>query len=225
MAATSTEAKTREKLRDLAASASGGGLTLTTNLTGTVAKTAASATLAGTGTQFQSELAVGDSLIVPGTQSEVRRVQSIASDTSLTVADAFTYSASGQTAQRVRVYLGIDDLAANNSILSSLTSGPYLSIGPALPSDFDSTTCYSRFDVDCELWFGAANDADYTFTDIEDFIFANSTGLRAKWLTISNYTSGEGVPPARQITFSKPEMRTDLKPMIGVYRMTLRFNY
>ena len=71
------------------------------NLTGTVAKTAASATLVGTGTSFTTELSVGQMISVPGTAAEVRVVTAIASNTSLTVAQAFTNSASGQTAARV----------------------------------------------------------------------------------------------------------------------------
>jgi len=71
------------------------------NLTGTVAKTAASQTLAGTTTAFLTELAVGQVISVPGTAAEKRVVIAIASNTSLTVSSAFANSASGQTAARV----------------------------------------------------------------------------------------------------------------------------
>ena len=70
------------------------------NLTGTVAKTATSATLVGTGTLFTTELSVGQVISVPGTAAELRVVTAIASDTSLTVSAAFTYTASGQTGTR-----------------------------------------------------------------------------------------------------------------------------
>lgn len=71
------------------------------NLTGTVTKTAASATLAGSGTSFTTELSVGQVISVPGTAAEKRVVTAIASNTSLTVSTAFANSASGQTATRV----------------------------------------------------------------------------------------------------------------------------
>jgi hypothetical protein len=71
------------------------------NLTGTVAKVAASRTLTGTSTVFTTELSVGQVISVPGTAAEKRVVIAIASNTSLTVSTAFVNSASGQTAARV----------------------------------------------------------------------------------------------------------------------------
>jgi hypothetical protein len=71
------------------------------NLTGTVSKTAASATLTGSGTAFLTELSVGQVIAVPGTATEQAVVIAIASNTSLTVAAAFANSASGQTAARL----------------------------------------------------------------------------------------------------------------------------
>lgn len=63
-------------------------------VTGTVDKTAASATLTGTTTAFDTELWVGATIIVGG---ESRRVVSIASATSLTVDRPFNATAAGLT--------------------------------------------------------------------------------------------------------------------------------
>jgi hypothetical protein len=71
------------------------------NLSGTVAKAATTA-LVGVGTAFLSELVVGGVVRVPGATTEDRIVSAITSDTALTVSVAFTATASGQTAQRVR---------------------------------------------------------------------------------------------------------------------------
>lgn len=71
------------------------------NLTGTVSKTAASATLTGSSTLFTTELSVGQVISVPGTAAEKRVVIAIASNTSLTVNSPFVNTASGQTATRV----------------------------------------------------------------------------------------------------------------------------
>ncbi|MCH8281219.1 MAG: hypothetical protein IIC96_11125, partial [Chloroflexi bacterium] len=68
--------------------------TSASNLTGTVTKTNGSPTLAGSGTQFTSELTVGQMITVPGTDDEVRGVTAIATDTSLTVNSNFANSAS-----------------------------------------------------------------------------------------------------------------------------------
>lgn len=70
-------------------------------LTGTVSKTAGSATLTGSDTSFTTELSVGQVISVPGGATEKRVVTAIASNTSLTVSANFTNTASGQTATRV----------------------------------------------------------------------------------------------------------------------------
>ena len=75
--------------------------TSSANLTGTVSKTASSATLTGSGTAFTTELSVGQVISVPGGATEKRVVTAIASNTSLTVSANFANTASGQTAARV----------------------------------------------------------------------------------------------------------------------------
>jgi hypothetical protein len=75
------------------------------NLTGTVAKTASSAAIVGTGTSFTTELTVGQMISVPGTAAEVRVVTVITDNTHLTVNSNFANTASGQTATRVNTGL------------------------------------------------------------------------------------------------------------------------
>jgi hypothetical protein len=71
-------------------------------LSGTVAKVTNATTLAGTGTSFTTQLSVGSVIAVPNTGGrEVRRVIAIASNTSLTVNEKWTTTASGQTALKV----------------------------------------------------------------------------------------------------------------------------
>lgn len=60
--------------------------TTTTTLTGTI-DPAASTTVPGSGTAFLSEISIGDELVVSG---ETRIVTAIASNTSLTVSEAFS---------------------------------------------------------------------------------------------------------------------------------------
>jgi hypothetical protein len=72
--------------------------------TGTVTKNATT-TIAGDGTSFLTEIGIGDRISIPGGGgTDVKTVTAIASDVSLTVATATTYSASGQTAT---IYPGI----------------------------------------------------------------------------------------------------------------------
>jgi hypothetical protein len=67
-------------------------------ITGTVTKTAGSATVTGSGTTFTSALAVGDVIDIPGgTATERLMVTAIASNTSLTIHKNAAYSAGGQT--------------------------------------------------------------------------------------------------------------------------------
>lgn len=72
------------------------------NLSGTVAKTASSATIVGTGTSFLSQLAVGDAVRIVGGENtgytpEIFVVQSIADNTHFTAYQAAVNSASGVT--------------------------------------------------------------------------------------------------------------------------------
>lgn len=71
------------------------------NLTGTVSKTALSASLVGSGTLFTTELSIGQLISVPGTAAEIAVVIAIADATHLTVATPFVNTASAQTAARV----------------------------------------------------------------------------------------------------------------------------
>lgn len=69
------------------------------NLTGTVAKTATSKTLTGTGTVFLSEVGIGDQLLVDGGGDiDFLYVVSIESDTELTTDFTANNTASGETA-------------------------------------------------------------------------------------------------------------------------------
>lgn len=76
----------------------------TKTLTGTVDKTAGELTLAGTSTVFDDEVSVGDQIIVPGTNDEMRTVTAIAKATALTVDRAFVHTATGQTATTGRIF-------------------------------------------------------------------------------------------------------------------------
>lgn len=92
--------------------------TLTT-FTGTVAKTAASNALVGTGTLFLTEAAVGMVVKVPGTADEVRVITGITDNLNLTVLGNFNNTASGQT------------MTVQNSAIVIRTAGRYLPLAAA----------------------------------------------------------------------------------------------
>lgn len=121
--------------------------TSSANLTGTVAKSASSTTLTGTGTAFLTELSVGQVINVPGTATETRVVTDIASNTSLTVAVAFANSATGQTAARVNGALvartaGLYYIAANAEWETSGTNGRLIiiALNPLTTAAFAGTS-------------------------------------------------------------------------------------
>lgn len=97
--------------------------TTETALSGTVAKNGTT-TVTGTSTAFRTQLWPGASILVPGsgTGNEIRIVAAIASDTSLTVTDAFTGTASGQTGKVMSDYLVI----ADSDYFTSAMEGKYL---------------------------------------------------------------------------------------------------
>lgn len=69
-------------------------------LTGTVTKSAASATITGSGTSFTTELTVNQVISIPGTAVEYGVVKTITNNTSLELWQTMANSASGQTATR-----------------------------------------------------------------------------------------------------------------------------
>jgi len=77
------------------------------NLTGTVAKTATSANIVGTGTAFTTELAVNQVISIPGTATEIGVVKAITDDTHLELWQTMANNATGQTATRRNEYIGI----------------------------------------------------------------------------------------------------------------------
>lgn len=79
-------------------------------LTGTVATTAGSATLTGTGTKFRQELIPGQWILV---NAGVWSVYAIQSDTSLTITDFFTSTNAGITAYRPQIVTEVDNARGN----------------------------------------------------------------------------------------------------------------
>lgn len=77
------------------------------NLTGTVAKTASSAAIVGTGTSFTTELTVNQVISIPGTAAEIGVVKLITDNTHLTLWQTMANTASGQTATRKNEYVAI----------------------------------------------------------------------------------------------------------------------
>jgi hypothetical protein len=69
-------------------------------LTGTVAKTASSGAIVGTGTSFTTELTVDQVISIPGTAVEYVRVTTITDNTHIDVLPVLANNASGQTATR-----------------------------------------------------------------------------------------------------------------------------
>lgn len=76
-------------------------------LTGTVSKTATSATITGSGTSFTTELTVNQVISIPGTATEIGVVKTITNNTSLVLWQTMANSASGQTATRRSAFMAI----------------------------------------------------------------------------------------------------------------------
>jgi hypothetical protein len=81
--------------------------TSSANLTGTVAKTATSPNIVGTGTSFTTELSVNQVISIPGTAAEIGVVKTITDNTNLVLWQNMANSASGQTAARVNSAVAI----------------------------------------------------------------------------------------------------------------------
>lgn len=104
-----------------------------TSLTGTI--TSSGTAVTGSGTAFLTELAVGD--FIAGTANEFREVTAIATDTSLTLASAFTTDiASGQAAKRIttlaerlETFLSIRGLIQGGIVFNTVSLPPSIQDG------------------------------------------------------------------------------------------------
>jgi hypothetical protein len=94
-------------------------------LTGVVTVTASSTEVLGGGTSFQSELRVGDALMIAG---EIYEVASIADDTHLTLATAATASAAGVSATRDRSLFRVQN-GAGTDVFRINRSGWVIGLG------------------------------------------------------------------------------------------------
>jgi len=88
--------------------------------TGTVATTSSSATITGTGTDFDGEYAVGDEIVI--TDGDTLEIQSIASDTSMTATANASTTVSGKAHKRQETII-TEELAANQGVYSKVMPG------------------------------------------------------------------------------------------------------
>ncbi len=130
---------------------------------------------------------------------------------------ALADSVAGLTAARVK--LGLVNFDYSTEFFQDLvTLGPMLVIKPAVIDGYDQTTKESKFTLECELWFGITADADYTFIAVEEILFGSS-GLRVAWSESSNFTT---ILEPLEMTIGAPEVRTDFKPLVAKYTISLR---
>ena len=133
---------------------------------------------------------------------------------------AIADAVSGLTA--ARNVLGVDDIGATTEFFNTIvSSGPYLQIRPAKVSNVDVTSFMKSFSIECRLYFGYTNDADYTYTAIEDVLYTVTTGLIDALLTTANWTT-LAVPQSID-GIDEPEILSNKKPAVGMYTIVLNF--
>lgn len=155
---------------------------LVTNLTGTVAKTAGSTALVGTGTAFTTELAVGRVISVPGTAAEVRVVTAIADNTHLTVNTAFANNATGQTATNVNSCLvcrtaGSYDIKLNVEFAGNATG--QRAIGIRMNGDNNQIIAYQQHDASASSTTNMHVSVEFILAQwdyVEAIVYQTSTG-------------------------------------------------
>lgn len=124
-----------------------------------------------------------------------------------------------------RNVLGLDDIGATTDFFATIVStGPYLQIRPAKIGKIDETSFMKGFSVECRLYFGFANDADYTYTAIEDLLYTTGTGLIDSLMTVTNWTGASLSTPQSISDIAEPEILTDKKPIVAMYTLTLEFD-
>jgi hypothetical protein len=116
------------------------------------------------------------------------------------------------------VVLGLLDIPETTELLAGLTTAPYLQILPADAEEFHTGNApIMDYYIDCELWFGFTNNADYDYTAIED---VRST-LAANLADYTKY--GTTPPPLHVAPGTRPSIRSDLSPIAGLYLLTVYF--
>ena len=97
-------------------------------LTGTVATTAGSSLLTGTGTKFLSELVPSQWILV---NNDIFNVYTINSDTELVASDSFLTTASGITAYRTQIITEVDNIRGNliRGSIIRFPNGNFLTVG------------------------------------------------------------------------------------------------
>ena len=94
-----------------------------TALTGTVATTATSPTITGTGTTFTADYVAGDEIVI--TAGDTLTVQSVDSDTQITATGNAANTVTGKTHKKQQT-LVTPEYAANQGILSQVMKGAWI---------------------------------------------------------------------------------------------------
>jgi len=162
-----------------------------TDGSGTVATTAGSSTLTGTSSAFDTDFAVGDTIIV-GTET-VRAISAIASSTSLTVSKAFKNTGSGLTASEVNTAAGLaaacPDCALAESISTAAAAGvQFLSLDNIPVKDNGIGSAFANR-------FSGSTD---TIVNRNDVRLVDSTGADVSDPTVVDLSGGGGVITANQ---------------------------
>jgi hypothetical protein len=119
-----------------------------------------------------------------------------------------------------RIKLGLANIADNVELLGTLVSaGPYLMIRPATTARISSTEKIMPYVVECQLYYGAAQNSDFDFTAVEDLVYG-PTGLVTKFLDFTAYGT---TAPAIHVSAAGPDVRSDLNPMAISYSIEVQF--
>lgn len=175
-------------------------------LTGTVGTTAASATVTGAGTLFESELSDGDSIIIDG---ETYTVDAIASDTSLTLVEDADATLAGEDAFKV-TYLADP---AIKSLFAYETGSVARLFAGADGGIFDVTAmddpAFAHTVAD-----GYFSTAQYTSTDGTRYV-RGVNGVDASWVY-----DGSDFSTTPTLTFASPDdaNTSDILDFVWVYK-------
>lgn len=176
-------------------------------LTGTVAITANSPTLTGTGTRFTQELIKSQWILV---NNDIWNVYSIESDTSLTVSELFTATASGLTAYRPQTVMEVDTQRGNliRGGIIQFPNGNFLTVGDGTVR-FNGNTLTSSISATKRVALGLLNPA--TTTSLNTGYTGYSLGMAVPTTLSAARTTGGSkgmqpglysvrVVPARSVT-------------------------
>jgi len=138
--------------------------------------------------------------------------------TQLKAALGATTAAGGYTLTSARIKLGFVRLGATDEFIKDIvTAGPMLVIKGGALEEYNRIDAKLMYGIHCDLYLGFNREADNALTNAEALLEA----IFDKWVDNVNFLAS-GVTPPMRVSWSEPELNTEVNPVLCKYDITLQ---